>query len=179
MQPLTESYLSRLQVLVITSLHLSVNRHHWRSFTFLSGSDNTKQTSLIRLHFKWGAVEKIIKKHTVTTLKGFSHFQNNTLSQIFFCYFFITQVQVKLIEVSCFTSTIVPILRTPFEWPFFDISFHAWSTFEIHHLLYNALKIIIWNRITKTLIKIVDNGSEFITFVTFAIFCVVRKMEIY
>ena len=48
--------------------------------------------------------------------------------------------------------------------------FHDWLTFELHHMLENALKIIIWNRITK--------GFDFITFVTFVIFCFVRKMEI-
>ena len=58
----------------------------------------------------------IKKNHTVTILKRFSHFQNNTWSQIFFCAFFFTQVQAKLIEVSCFTSTAIPKHKTQFDW---------------------------------------------------------------
>ena len=80
----------------------SVNRHRRHVFPIILDSADTMQTSLIRLHYKWGTVEEIIKKsHTVTILKGFSHFQSNTESQIFFCALFFTQVQAKLIEVSC------------------------------------------------------------------------------
>ena len=39
----------------------------------------------------------------------------------------------------------------------------------------NALRIIIWNKIAKALVKMVDKGSDFITYVAFVIFCVVRK----
>ena len=68
---------------------------------------------------------------------------------------------------------------TPFDWLVFDILFHAWSTFEFHHMLANAFRIINRNRITKTLLKMLDKGSDFATFVTFVIFCVVQKIEIW
>ena len=45
-------------------------------------------------------------------------------------------------------------------------------------MLVNVFRIIIWNRITKKLVKLVDKGSDFLTFVTFVIFCVVQKLEI-
>ena len=114
----------------------------------------------------------------MTILKGFSLLQCITWSQIFFPVLFFTQVQVKLIKVSCFTSTAIPKRNTPFDWLVFDILFHASSTFEFHHMLVNALIIIICNRITKTLVKMVAKGSDFATFVTFVIFCVARKKEI-
>ena len=87
------------------------------SFPITSSSTNAIQTSLIKFHYKLGGAEEIIKKkHTVTILKGFSHFQNNTWSQIFLCAFFFTQVQIKLIEVSCFISTVIPTIETPSDW---------------------------------------------------------------
>ena len=69
-----------------------------------------------------------------------------------------TKVQVKLIEVSCFTSTTIRKLWGSFDWIVFDMSFHAWSTFEFHLILVNGLRIIIWNKINKTLIKMVGEG---------------------
>ena len=45
-------------------------------------------------------------------------------------------------------------------------------------MLFNALRIIISKGITKTLVKMVDKGSDFASFVTFVIFCVVQKIEI-
>ena len=100
-QPLTASYFVGIQVLEMTSAYLFLNRHLRHSFLILSGSANTIQTSLIKLHCKWGTVEEIIKKdHTVTIFKGFSLFKKFTCSQIFFCPYFYTQVQVRLIEVA-------------------------------------------------------------------------------
>lgn len=79
-------------------------------------------------------------------------------------------VQVKLVKVSFFTSTTLRKLETPFDRLFFDILLHAWSNFEFYHMLFNAFRIIIWNWITKTIIKMVGKGCDFITFVTFFIF---------
>ena len=94
------------------------------------------------------------KKDAMTIFKDISHFQNNTWSQNFFFASFFTNIQVKVIEVSCFTSWAIPKLETQFDWLVSDILYHAWSTLEIHHMLFNALRIIIWNRITKTPFKI-------------------------
>ena len=48
----------------ITSLHFAVNRDLWHSFPILLGSANTIQTCLIKLRYKYGTVEEIIKKKT-------------------------------------------------------------------------------------------------------------------
>lgn len=86
-QPLKASYLVRIQVLEITSLHLFVNRHLQHSFSILSSSANKIQT---KLHCKWETIKEIIKEknHTVTIWKGFSHFENSIWSKILFGSFF-------------------------------------------------------------------------------------------
>lgn len=111
--------------------------------------------------------------------EGICSFSKQHLLLHFILHFlFFTQVQVQLIEVSCFTCTTISKLLTPFDLLVFDLYFHSWSNFEFYHMLFNALAIIIWNRITKILVKLVDKASDFLTFGTFVTICVVRKMEI-
>ena len=141
---------------IFDNFYLLVKSHLRHSFPILSGIANTIETSLIKLYYRWETAEEIIKKkHAVTICKGFSHFQKNNWSQIFFCSFF-TQVQVN-----CFTSKMIPKLEIPFDWLVFNILFKAWLIFDFHYMFVNNLRIIIWNRITKTFI------TNLVTFVIF------------
>ena len=112
---------------------------------------------------------RIIKKTYSFYFDRIQSFSKQYLVPDFLLLFLFTQVQVKLIVASCFTSTRIPKCEAPFDCLVFDIFLHAWLAFEFHHMLMSALKSIIWNRITKTLVKMVDKGSCFVTFVTFAI----------
>ena len=82
-------------------LHLTVNRHLQHSFPILLGSANATQTSHIKLHYKRRTVEEIIKKiQTLSILKRFSHIQNNSWYQIFFCAFLFAQVQENPVSLA-------------------------------------------------------------------------------
>ena len=147
------------------------------SFLYLSSCANTIQTSLVKFHWLWETVEEIINKKKIFSdiLKGFIHFQNNTWSKIFFCAFFLTQVQVKLIEVSSFTGTTIPKRDT--HWLVFGI-----LMFD-QPLNFTICSSMLWEpsfetELLKILVIMVNKGSNFVTFVTFVIYCVVRKMEI-
>ena len=135
--PLSECQYSKSSLFIFLSTGFS-------SIPFLSFSAvPTLYKLLINFHYKRGTAEEIIKKPYRTILKRFGHFQNNSWSQNFFCAFFFTQVQVKLIEVSCFTGTSIPNFKTPPDWLLFDILFFALSALEFHHMLVNAWRIII------------------------------------
>ena len=88
--PLTASELFGIQVLEITSLHLSLNRHLQHSFPFLSDSANTIQSSPIQsFTINEGLLTKLSKKPYSDYFEGIQLFSKQHLVPDFtLCFLF-------------------------------------------------------------------------------------------
>ena len=131
-QPLKASYLVRIQVLEITSLHLFVNRHLQHSFSILSSSANTIQT------FSWSFTvsERLSKKLSkkiiqwlferdsviLKTAPGPRFYSALSFNTFFLCFLFFFKYKSNG-KVSCYTSAPIPSIETPSDWLVIDIFF--------------------------------------------------------
>ena len=83
-----------------------------------------------------GLLKKSSEKPNSDYYEEIQSFSKKHLVPDFLLRIFLTQVQIKLIEVFYFTSTVIWKLETPFDSFVFAIFFH-----EFDHMLFNALGI--------------------------------------
>ena len=71
-------------------------------------------------------------------------------------HFFLSQIKVKLIEIPCFTSTMLLKLKLQLFGYFLNILFNTWSSFKLYHVFIKALSSPIWFTLKKAFVKM-DN----------------------
>ena len=98
-QLITGSYFVEIQVLEITSIHLSVNMHlrHF-FFSIFLGSCNTRQTSFIKLHYKFHYKTKtVIPKLEISFEFGLAFYiLLDTWLTFDFCYMLVNALRILI-----------------------------------------------------------------------------------
>ena len=139
-QLITGSYFVEIQVLEITSIHLSVNMHlrHF-FFSILLGRCNTRQTSLIKLHYKFHYKTKtVIPKLEISFEFGLA-----------FYILLDTWLTFAICSLMLWESSFeAKLLNLRLKWLLRNLTLSLLSSFQV---------------------KMVNKGSDLVTFVIFSV----------
>lgn len=166
---------------MITSLHVFLGGHLWQAvvvFSCFFSWVSTVETPLsINFALSETFLKKSLKKWCSTCFKGIQlGLYNKTFFKIFLRIFFLSQTQVKLVEVSCFTRTAVLKFKNLFYGFLINILYHTWPSSMFYQVSIDAVSSATSYMSRKAFSKISNQWSNFVSFATFIIFCVIGKM---